>query len=142
MSEADLVYQIMPATAAERERLAALPVFSMSAQSLGRKVARGDVLLAKVGEEIIGLLIAELYGFFDENVVSLIIVDEQKRRRGIGTALVEEAEKLFGKGKLFMATNDSNAPMCSLCDKMGYVKVGQIDVPGEDDPEIVYLKRL
>ena len=137
-----LKFVITPATPEERGRLSALPNFSGSAESLTRKVQRGDVLLAKQGEAIIGLLVAELYGFFDENVVSLVIVEEQYRRQGIATALVEEAEKIFGKGKLFLATNASNTGMRKFCDKLGYIQVGRIEIPGEDDPELVYLKRL
>lgn len=140
----DLTYEITPATPEERDKLASLPVFSGSSRSLARKVQRGDVLIAKEVEDgqIIGFLIAELYGFFDENTVSLVVVDSHCRRRGVGTAMVHAAEDIFGKGKLFMATNASNAPMRQLCDKLGYKEVGRIQVQDETDPEVIYLKRL
>jgi ribosomal protein S18 acetylase RimI-like enzyme len=126
----------------ERQRLASLPLVSSAGRSLERKVARGDVLLAKSHGQIVGLLIAELYGFFDENIISLVVVEEGLRRRGIGTALVEKAESLFGKGKLFMATGQSNLPMQKLCKKLGYQKVGHIENIQDHDPELIYLKRL
>ncbi len=141
---AELTYEITPATPAERDKLAALPVFSGSSRSLARKVQRGDVLIAKEVEDgqIIGFLIAELYGFFDENTVSLVVVDNYCRRRGVGTSMVHAAERIFGRGKLFMATNASNTPMRQLCDKLGYKEVGRIQVQDENDPEVIYLKRL
>ncbi|MFZ2619908.1 MAG: GNAT family N-acetyltransferase [Alphaproteobacteria bacterium] len=135
-------FTIEPATPAERKSLASLPVVSGSGPSLKRKVERGDVLLAKLDAKIVGILIAELYGFFDENTVSLVIVDETCRRKGIGTSLVHKAEELFGRGKLFMAVNQTNVPMQTLCGKLGYKRVGHIVVKDENDPEIVYLKRL
>jgi ribosomal protein S18 acetylase RimI-like enzyme len=135
-------FTIEAAVPDEKKRLASLPVVSGARQSLERKVARGDVLLAKSQGQIVGLLIAELYGFFDENTISLVLVEGALRRRGIGTALVKEAENLFGTGKLFVAANQSNLPMQQLCEKLGYHQVGHIENIRENDPEIIYLKRL
>ena len=44
--------------------------------------------------------------------------------------------------KLFTSTNESNAPMQRLCEKLEYVRSGRIENLDEGDPEIVYFKRL
>jgi hypothetical protein len=52
--------------------------------------------------------------------------------------------RIYGNSdsKLFTSTNASNERMQRLCERLGYVRSGPIEHLDEDDPELVYFKRL
>ena len=52
--------------------------------------------------------------------------------------------KLDGRrtGQLFTSTNRSNLPMRRLCDRLGFQRSGVVENLDNDDPELVYYKRL
>jgi hypothetical protein len=56
--------------------------------------------------------------------------------------LITHIEKLVPAEKLFTSTNQSNTVMQTLCEKLGYVRSGWIENLDDDDPEIIYFKRL
>jgi ribosomal protein S18 acetylase RimI-like enzyme len=64
------------------------------------------------------------------------------RRRGIAASLMRSAEIDAPTEKLFTSTNESNAAMRALCEKIGFVRSGIIENLDEGDPEIIYFKRL
>lgn len=80
--------------------------------------------------------------FFTQPFVSLLIVAESQQRRGIGAELVRHIESISPEGKLFTSTNESNAPMHRLCEKLGFAPSGVIENLDDGDPEIVYFKRV
>ena len=55
---------------------------------------------------------------------------------------MHHVESIWQPGKLFTSTNASNVSMQRLCESLGYVRSGVINNLDEDDPEIVYFKRL
>ena len=82
------------------------------------------------------------HSFFEQPFVSLLIVAESQRRRGVGAMLMRHIESICPEGKLFTSTNESNAPMRALCEQLGFVRSGYIDNLDDGDPEIVYFKRV
>ena len=80
--------------------------------------------------------------FFGNSLVSMLYVAEGVRRRGIGAALMGHMEGACRTPKLFVTTNQSNAPMRSLLTRLGFEPSGLIENLDEGDPELVFYKRL
>ena len=72
----------------------------------------------------------------------MLYVARDYRRRGVGSALLEQVERLCKTQKLFTSTNLSNSSMQALLSRRGYVHSGVIHNLDEGDPEVVYFKRL
>jgi ribosomal protein S18 acetylase RimI-like enzyme len=98
-------------------------------------------LIALEGETRLGFAVVDSQ-FFGEHFIDLLVVHPDARRRGIATALIRYIEKTRPTEKLFTSTNESNKIMQALLEKLGYVRSGWIDNLDEDDPEIIYFKRL
>jgi GNAT superfamily N-acetyltransferase len=80
--------------------------------------------------------------FFDQYFIELLLVHPNHRRKGTASTLIRHIEKILPAEKLFTSTNVSNVPMQVLCKTLGFVVSGWIDNLDEDDPEIVYFKRI
>ena len=74
--------------------------------------------------------------------LELRAVRPDKRRQGIATALIRAVEARSSSSKLFTSTNRSNTPMRKLCDRLGFQPSGVVENLDNDDPELVYYKRL
>ena len=82
------------------------------------------------------------YRFFGCGFVALLVVHSSYRRQGVGSVLMGALERECRHQKLFTSTNRSNLPMQALLEKIGYIRSGTIENLDEDDPELVYYKRL
>lgn len=80
--------------------------------------------------------------FFGRDFVSLLVVKDDARRRGVATALFETAETNATTRQLFTSTNHSNRPMQALLELRGYQRAGVIDHLDLDDPEVVFVRYL
>ncbi len=96
---------------------------------------------AGADEKIIGYGVLN-YTFHHVGCIDMLYVDSDHRRSGAGAALLQHMESLCQTPKLFTSTNLSNLPMQSLLTKSGYSLSGVIHNLDENDPEIVYFKRL
>jgi len=111
-------------------------------KAFGRRAVSAETCWAAVAEgQVVGLMVLE-YTFYDTGFVAWLMVHPERRRQGIGTALMRHAETLCETAKLFTSTNQSNRPMQGLLYKLDYVPSGFIDNLDEGDPELVYCKRL
>ena len=97
--------------------------------------------VARQENRIVGFLLMHQH-FFELPFIELLLVHPSFRRQGIGTALMQHIESLPTPGKLFTSTNVSNERMQRLCERLGYVRSGNIENLDEDDPELFYFKRL
>jgi ribosomal protein S18 acetylase RimI-like enzyme len=104
-------------------------------------IAARECDLAMLDDAVAGFVVLDR-SFYGQPFVSLLIVDERRRRRGIGSALMRHVESACPGEKLFTSTNESNTPMQRLCHKLGYIRSGRIENLDDSDPEIVYFKRL
>ncbi|HVU14961.1 MAG TPA: GNAT family N-acetyltransferase [Phototrophicaceae bacterium] len=108
---------------------------------LEKAVRQRECYVAREGWEVLGFaVLAE--NFFDHYFIELLVVHPEQRRKGAATTLIRHLEKIVPDEKLFTSTNQSNAPMQAVLDKLGFVKSGWIDNLDDGDPEIIYFKRL
>ena len=106
-----------------------------------REVISGNCFVAVTNETVIGYGVLN-YTFYYVGCIDMLYIHSDHRRSGAGAALLRHLESLCQTPKLFTSTNLSNLPMQSLLAKLDYVLSGVIHNLDEDDPEIVYFKRL
>jgi GNAT superfamily N-acetyltransferase len=111
------------------------------ARTLRRALAAGECLVACEGDGVIGFAIAD-QSFYEHGFLRLLVVREDARRRGVGSALVRAVEARCESAKLFTSTNASNQPMQRLLARLGYVRSGVIENLDPGDPEWVYVRAL
>jgi ribosomal protein S18 acetylase RimI-like enzyme len=104
-------------------------------------VSGGSTIVAVVDDAVVGYAVLE-YTFFSQGFISMLIVAEASRRKGVGTALVSHLEKICKTGKLFTSTNESNEPMQALMQSMSYEPSGVVHNLDDGDPELFYFKKL
>lgn len=80
--------------------------------------------------------------FFGQGFISMLYVHPDHRRRGVATQLMTALEAHCTSTKLFTSTNRSNKPMQALLPKLGYAPSGIVENLDEDDPELIYFKRV
>lgn len=114
---------------------------ALRAEQLLNAVVEGHCWVAETGAALAGYAVMT-ESFFDEGFVSLLYVTPTHRREGIATALIGTVEAACRTPKLFISTNQSNAPMRSLLLKLHYAEVGLVDGLDEGDPEVFYMKPL
>lgn len=108
---------------------------------LAEHVADGHCWVARKEGEIVGFAIFSP-SFFRRWFIDLLIVHPDQRRQGVGTALVRQCEAVCAAPVLFISTAKSNAAMRALLAKLDYEPSGRIENLDEDDPELIFIKRL
>jgi GNAT superfamily N-acetyltransferase len=106
-----------------------------------RSVAAGSCHVAEADGEAVGYAVLS-HAFYGHGFVEMLYVHHGRRRRGAGASLLLHMESLCRGPKLFTSTNLSNLPMQSLLNRAGYALSGVIHNMDEDDPELIYFKRL
>ena len=104
-------------------------------------VSGDSTIVAVVDDAVVGYAILE-YTFFSQGFISMLIVAEASRRKGVGTALVSHLEEICKTEKLFTSTNESNEPMQALMHRMSYEPSGVVHNLDDGDPELFYFKKL
>ena len=104
-------------------------------------IDNNQCLIAKADNKVAGYLVFNK-SFYHNNFIDLLIVDQLFRRQGIGTALIRFYENIIKKGKIFSSTNKSNVIIQKLMNKLGYTKSGIVYNLDENDPEMIYFKKL
>lgn len=110
-------------------------------QFIRRSVREGIAFVAVSDGQIVGYSVLE-HSFFARGFVAMLMVRPDRRRSGIGSALVRHVEGLCESDRIFTSTNESNLPMQSLLHKLGYVRSGKVDDLDPGDPELIYSKPL
>ncbi|HVA78461.1 MAG TPA: GNAT family N-acetyltransferase [Candidatus Binataceae bacterium] len=105
---------------------------------IGRALGQGRCAIARVDGNVRGYVVVG--EFFGHGFVELLIVHPDYRRRGIATSLMRSAEIDAPTQKLFTSTNQSNAAMQKLCERLGFVRSGIVENLNGGDPEIIYFK--
>ncbi len=113
---------------------------------IAERVAAGQTLVAVVddaldGDAIVGYLVMD-HGFFGRGFVAMLCVHPERRRRGIGQALMRHAEVACRTPRIFTSTNRSNLPMQRLLEGLGYRRSGMVDDLDPGDPELFFSRWL
>jgi ribosomal protein S18 acetylase RimI-like enzyme len=106
--------------------------------SIERWCREGSALVADTPTGLVGYCVVE-YTFFDQGFVTMLVVAESTRGRGIGENLLRAAAASCLTAKLFTSTNLSNHPMQRLLHRIGWRPVGMVHGLDEGDPEVFYL---
>ena len=104
-------------------------------------LSRGECLVAVDGDAIAGYVILDT-SFFGQAFVPLLVVTMDRRRSGIGTLLLVEAESRCNRERLFTSTNEFNLAAQRLFVKRGFVPSGRIENLDEVDDELIFCKWL
>ena len=136
---------IRPAVETDVESLCSFDQIAQQSEErrdfIQRSVASGACYVAVADEEVIAYAVLN-YTFYYQGCIDMLYVTDDRRRQGVGKALLEKMEPLCRTPKLFISTNLSNLPMQSLLAQCGYALSGVIHNLDEGDPEIVYFKRI
>jgi predicted GNAT superfamily acetyltransferase len=122
--------------------LAALVVGPQRAAALVRAhVARREILVAEQDQAIVGLL-AYRTDCFGCTFVSLVVVAERARRRGVARALFEALERASPSARLFSSTEETNVASIRMHRALGFAPSGHIDNLPQGYRELLLYKRL
>ena len=122
--------------------LAALGLGDQPAAALVRAhVERGEVLVADEEDEVVGLL-AYRTDWFQCTFVSLVVVAEQARRRGVARTLFEAVERHSPHPRLFSSTDERNTAAIRMHGALGFTPSGYIDNLPQGYRELLFYKRI
>ncbi len=108
---------------------------------INQSIESGLCYVFKCESRIVAYGVLE-YSFYGNGFIAMLYVHPEFRRRGFGIELIKHIENVCQTEKLFTSTNQSNKPMQALLLNMEYKPSGVIENLDEDDPELVYFKRL
>ena len=106
---------------------------------IAARLADGACVVALDGSELVGFALWD-YAFFGCGFVSLLVVAEGHRRRGVGLRLLKATEARCRTAKLFTSTNASNEAAQGILARAGFVRSGVVENLDPGDPEIVFFK--
>jgi len=138
------IIEIRNSNPGDIDRLKQIDPLSSSADRaafIENAVSSGTAFAAVIDSEVVGYAVLDR-SFFERPMIIMLIVEEKRRRCGIGNRLVEYLEKICEGAELWTSTNVSNTPMQRLLTKRGYKLTGFIDNLDPGDPEIFYFKEL
>jgi len=122
--------------------LAASVVGELRAITLVREhAARDTLLIADDGGTVAGIL-AYRIDWFQCTFVSLVVVAEPARRRGVARALFEAVEQRAPSPRLFSSTEETNVVSIQMHRALGFVPSGHIDNLPQGYRELLFYKRL
>jgi GNAT superfamily N-acetyltransferase len=96
-------------------------------------------LVAVEGGQIVGFLALRPGHFYQRDFIDLLFVAPGWRRQGLGRALMRAALQNATTSRVFVSTNESNAPMRYLLHDEGWTPSGILAGLDEGDPEHVFF---
>ena len=134
--------EIRPAMAVDLERILAIDPRRNDPerrQRVSKALIRRECRVAEASGHVLGYSVANL-GFYGFPFVWLVVVAEGSRRRGVGSALMQDALDRFPNRKVFTSANRSNQASLAWIESLGFQPAGQIDHLDEGDPELVFVR--
>tara|TARA_R110002072_G_scaffold20841_10_gene75264 strand:+ start:842 stop:1213 length:372 start_codon:yes stop_codon:yes gene_type:complete len=98
---------------------------------------RGELLVADYKAHLCaGYLKLTSNEFFNKPLISLVVINEAYRSRGIGSQLIIEAIERASWHEVYLTTEARNTGMQRLASKLGFLEVGLVrglNFDGEDE---------
>ena len=112
-----------------------------AAELVRTHVERRELLVAEDHGELVGLL-AYRTDWFQCTFVSLVVVAERARRRGIARALFQAVERRSSSARLFSSTEETNVVSIQMHRALGFIPSGHVDNLPQGYRELLLYKRL
>ena len=120
-------------------------IVAMDPSSLGSPVEiralvrEGASLVAVERGQVVGFLALRPGHFYQRDFIDLLFVAPGWRQQGLGRALMRAALQNATTARVFVSTNESNAPMRHLLHSEGWTPSGILTGLDEGDPEHVFF---
>ena len=124
---------------AQASDLPAILAFKTFAGDRSAEVADGRLFVCVEGDCINGWATLSAHGLLGRPYVEFLATHPEHRRHGVATRLLEHLELLHAGRRLFISTEDHNAPMLSLLNKRGYSPAGKIAGANQDGADELYF---
>lgn len=111
-------------------------------ERLGR--AGGSLLVARRAEVRLGFILMDRYGVAGSPYIASIACAGDKRGQGIGSSMLEFAERLYPDARhIFLCVSSFNTGARRLYERRGYTLIGTLkDYVIEGADELLMMKRL
>jgi len=128
----------------------AMPCSELAALVIGEERAgafikshleRHHLIVAESEERVVGLLAYRL-DWFQCTFVSLVVVREDFRRRGIAREMFKAVEAMSPTPRLFSSTEETNALSIRMHAALGFQPSGHIDNLPQGLRELVFYRRI
>jgi ribosomal protein S18 acetylase RimI-like enzyme len=137
-------YSIRQATHADTPKLCALDPIARGDPDrrvmIDRAIREASCCVIERNAIVLGYGIIS-HQFFGRSFLELIYIDEAHRGEGLGPALIRALERQSKSPSVFTSTNQSNAHMQHVLERLGYERSGIIHNLDPGDPELVYVKQ-
>jgi len=108
-------------------------------QAMKSAIDDGHCVVLDTDSGVVGYVITAPAAFFGRDFISLLIVDADHRRIGVGRILLRAAAEAATTARVFTSTNESNVAMRCLLESENWEFSGRLDGLDDGDPELVYF---
>ena len=102
---------------------------------------REQLLVASDAGNVVGFLVYRT-DWFNCTFVSLVVVTQDYRRKGVARALYQAVEEESAHPRLFSSTDETNAASIRMHSALGFTPSGHIDNLPQGYRELLFYKRL
>jgi GNAT superfamily N-acetyltransferase len=102
---------------------------------------RHHLIVAEADNEVVGFL-AYRTDWFQCTFVSLVVVREEYRRKGIAREFFKSVEAVSSSPRVFSSTEETNAVSIRMHTALGFQPSGHIDHLPQGTRELLFYKRI
>jgi ribosomal protein S18 acetylase RimI-like enzyme len=102
---------------------------------------RHHLIVADVDDEVVGLCTYRT-DWFQCTFVSLVVVEERYRRRGIARELMRSVEAVSSTPRIFSSVEETNGPAIRMHAALGFTPSGHIDNLPQGTRELLFYRRV
>lgn len=103
-----------------------IDAFDSFAGDRAREASEGRMLVAEVERALVAYVSWAPAGLVGRDYITFLCVDALFRRTGLGAALLRVATTVIGAGRLYISTEEDNAPMLTLLSRERWIAAGAI----------------
>jgi len=102
---------------------------------------RHHLIVADVDDQVVGIC-AYRTDWFQCTFVSLVVVEERYRRRGIARELVRSVEAVSATPRIFSSVDETNGPAIRMHGALGFTPSGHVDNLPQGTRELIFYRRV